>query len=149
MNSVLCSEPVPNPRAPMPAPRLDNTTTTSAWPVAVRSASTSSYSSGSTETAPMSRIGKLVGRAAVAAIRRSSLRTISRSLRATLDQLVEPRHRRHRNPWTIRDRRIVRFVPCHVDALRRILRCRVLLVQHQGLLPQIPQERLQPLDPFF
>src|SRR3954463_3885075 len=134
MNSVPYSEPGASPRAPMPAPRLDTPTTISAWPVAVRSASTSSYNSGSTETAPMSRIGKLVGRAAVAAIRHSSLRTIANSLRATLDQLVEPRHRRHRNPRTIGDRRIVRFVPCHVDALRRVLRWHVLLVQRRGLL---------------
>jgi len=42
METMLASDPLPKPREPMPAPRLDNTTTISACVVAPWSASTSS-----------------------------------------------------------------------------------------------------------
>src|SRR5439155_24044250 len=65
-----------------------------------------------------------------------------------LDDLVEPRHVCGIHTWAVNGR-VVRFVRGQVDPLRRIGRRDFLIVQRARLLPQIPQVRLEPVDPFL
>src|SRR6476661_4883254 len=96
MNTMLRAEPLPRPRAPMPAPTLDRTTTSSAWPVAERSPSTSSYVMGSSAMAPMSRMTKGVV-VVVVAMGVPPARSLL-PLGAPLHHLEHTRNRRHVDP---------------------------------------------------
>src|SRR5437867_5842393 len=141
----------------MPALKLDNRTTTNACAVALRSASISSYTTGSSAIAPMRRITKLVRAPVVVGISELYARTTAQGtakavpyesgalLGLSFDDLVDSRHVERVDTWTV-NRRVVRFVRRHVDALRGIGRRHLLIVQRGRLLPEVAQVRLEPVD---